>query len=121
MLQIIGWLLCLYLIVKACELIAMDKDKDKFARPVASIGAVLALLGAVGFFFMINVQAEASQNPLGQLGSGYGGSATPDAVGSSRNASSAEIDAAADQALKDADAAIKNASEALEAAGNSFK
>ena len=60
MLQIIGWMLCLYLIVKACELLSMETDKHPFGRPVATIGASLAVLGAAGFFYLINQQARAS-------------------------------------------------------------
>lgn len=60
MLQIIGWILCLYLVVKACELLSMDTDDHKLARPVATIGAILALVGAGLFLFLINEQVRQS-------------------------------------------------------------
>ena len=63
MLQIIGWMLCLYLGVKACELLSMDTDQHALARPVATLGAALALLGAGGFFYLIN---RASENFSGE-------------------------------------------------------
>lgn len=60
MLQIIGWLLCLYLVVKACELLSMDTDNHRMSRPIATLGAVIALIGAGLFFWMINEQVKAS-------------------------------------------------------------
>ena len=60
MLQIIGWLMCLYLVVKACELLSMDRNEQRFSRPVATLGAVIAILGAAAFFFLINEQARQS-------------------------------------------------------------
>ena len=69
MLQIIGWLLCLYLVVKACELLSMDTDEHKLARPVATLGAVLALVGAVGFFWLINEQVKESNKAQEQMNS----------------------------------------------------
>jgi uncharacterized membrane protein len=63
MLQIIGWILCLYLAVKACELLSMQTDRHPYARYTATFGAFLALLGAVIFFLMINAQVKASKTP----------------------------------------------------------
>jgi len=67
MLQIIGWILCLYLVVKACELLSMDTDEHVLARPVATIGGVLALVGAATFFFLINEQVGESNAAQQQM------------------------------------------------------
>lgn len=67
MLQIIGWLLCLYLVVKACELLSMDTDDHKLSRPVATVGAIIALIGAAVFFVMINDQAKQTTNAQDQM------------------------------------------------------
>jgi hypothetical protein len=69
MLQIIGWILCLYLVVKACELLSMDTDDHKLARPVATTGAILSLLGAAGFLFLLNEQARQSNAAQLQMAS----------------------------------------------------
>lgn len=50
MIQLIGWLLCVYLVVKGFELIAMKE-------PVAYAGAVIAFIAAVFFFWAFAVQA----------------------------------------------------------------
>jgi hypothetical protein len=47
-------------VVKACELLSMDTDEHKLARPVATVGAALALGGAIVFFFLINAQVRES-------------------------------------------------------------
>lgn len=67
MLQIIGWILCLYLVVKACELLSMDTDEHRLARPVATAGAVIALGGAAAFFFLINAQIKATNSAQEQM------------------------------------------------------
>jgi hypothetical protein len=67
MLQIIGWLLCLYLVVKACELLSMQTDGHMFARVTATIGAILALLGAALFFYLLNEQVKESQRAQDQM------------------------------------------------------
>lgn len=109
MLQIIGWLLCVYLIVKGCELIAMRHTS-------AYIGAGFALVAAPIFFFMINQQVKAGQNPLSQLGQGNIGPLTEDPMMQSLDAASTNdvSDAAADQALKEAEEAIRSAEKQLE-------
>jgi hypothetical protein len=111
MLQIIGWLLCVYLIVKACELLSMDTDEHRLARPVATIGAVIALLSAGGFFFMINEQAKAtSTNPFTSPASTL--SSDPN-VNYETDLGSGNVEADADNAMKAADAALQNAQEAI--------
>ena len=72
MLQIIGWLLCLYLVVKACELLSMDTDEHKFARLTATTGAFIALVGAAGFFVMINQQVSESNRTQEQMSAAMG-------------------------------------------------
>ncbi|MEP6982525.1 MAG: hypothetical protein ABI853_02645 [Sphingomicrobium sp.] len=71
MLQIIGWILCLYLVVKACELLSMDTDEHKLSRPVATIGALLALVGAAVFFFLINEQAREPNKTQQQISASF--------------------------------------------------
>ena len=51
MLQIIGWIACLYLVVKGFELLA-----TKERNAVATTGAVISFIGAVVFFFIIQAQ-----------------------------------------------------------------
>lgn len=72
MLQIIGWLLCLYLVVKACELLSMEAEKHPFARPIATAGAVIALIGAGVFFYLINEQVRQSNAAQEQMQSSLG-------------------------------------------------
>jgi hypothetical protein len=70
-LQIIGWILCLYLVVKACELLSMRTNDHRLAPPVAVIGAILALLGAVAFFLLINEQVQQSSLQQQQIKSNF--------------------------------------------------
>lgn len=67
MLQIIIWILCLYLVVKSCELLSMDTDQHKLARPVATVGAIIALVGAGGFFWLTTQQVRESNKAQEQL------------------------------------------------------
>jgi len=67
MLQIIGWILCLYLIVKACELLSMETERHQFARATATFGAILALVGAAAFFYLINEQVRQSASAQDQM------------------------------------------------------
>ena len=67
MLQIIGWLLCAYLVVKACELLSMQTDEHRFARITATIGAIFALLSAAGFFWLFNAQVKETRQAQDQL------------------------------------------------------
>lgn len=68
MLQIIGWILCLYLVVKGFELFAMKREEGDGPRKLASAGAWIAWLGAVVFLFLVNAQADSSS----QVPSNYG-------------------------------------------------
>ena len=67
MLQIICWMFCLYLVVKACELLSMDTDGERLSRYVATLGAALAIVGAAGFFFLINEQVRQSDAAQEQM------------------------------------------------------
>lgn len=62
MLQIIGWLGCLYLVVKAFELCSASKHRqvDEKWDTAAMVGGAIALVGALAFFFMLNAQVDAS-------------------------------------------------------------
>ena len=55
MLQIIGWIACLYLIVKGLEMLGR---KDR--HPISVVGAIIAFVGTVVFFFIIEAQFEDS-------------------------------------------------------------
>lgn len=63
MVQIIGWLLCIYLIVKAFELLAMQPINDT-GRNLAKIGAAIAFIAAPIFFFMLNAQSNSGGDSL---------------------------------------------------------
>ena len=67
MLQIIGWMGCLYLLVKALELFSDGKARrnDDGSNDVAAmIGGFVAILGAIGFFVMLNAQADTAAIPF---------------------------------------------------------
>lgn len=61
MLQIIGWLGCLYLVVKALEIAANPdyRDANGMMKPVAMGAAVLGWFGAVGFALWLAAQGGA--------------------------------------------------------------
>ena len=63
MLQIIGWLGCAYMFVKAFELFSAAKARgdgaDKWDA-AATIGGAIAILSAVVFFFMLNAQVDSA-------------------------------------------------------------
>ena len=69
MLQIIGWILCLYLLVKGFELFSAKREEGSGPRTLALTGGVIAWLGAVVFFFMVNEQADSSNRMPSDLGS----------------------------------------------------
>lgn len=60
MLQIIGWLMCAYLVVKGFELIAMKHQ-------AAYVGGAISFVAAVGFFFLINEAADTASEPWRQM------------------------------------------------------
>ena len=95
MLQIVGWLLCLYLVVKGFELFAM---KSLWSY----IGGSIAFLAAPVFFVMINGQSHA-RSPSFESDDSYASvGGTPVDLNSESNAS---VDAAS-QALANAEASI---------------
>ncbi|MBX7458316.1 hypothetical protein K3152_08670 [Qipengyuania sp. 1NDH17] len=66
MLQIIGWMGCVYLFVKALELFGAAKargDGEAYDQLTITAGAI-ALISAAIFFFLINGQVEASSGYL---------------------------------------------------------
>lgn len=67
MLQIIGWLGCIYLAVKACEILSSSQHRDpagKLSR-WALAGASLAWLSAAFFLLLLNEQGSVfPQAPL---------------------------------------------------------
>jgi hypothetical protein len=69
MLQIIGWILCLYLVVKGFELFSAKREEGSGPRTLALTGGVIAWLGAVVFFVMVNEQADSSNRMPSDLGS----------------------------------------------------
>jgi hypothetical protein len=69
MLQIIGWILCLYLVVKGFELFSMKREEGVASKALACAGGIIAWLGAIAFFFMVNAQAESSSRMPSDFGS----------------------------------------------------
>ena len=106
MLQIIGWLLCVYLIVKGFELLAMK-------QPTAYVGAAIAFLAAPVFFLLINEQSQSSATPLRQFGTAETYNSQID---TQVEADAMASDAAVDEALEEAQRAIENADGAIKAA-----
>ncbi len=61
MLQIIGWMGCAYLLVKALELFgtaSMRKNQDGEMESLTVIAGAIALLSAIGFFLILNTQVS---------------------------------------------------------------
>ncbi len=60
MIQIIGWMGCFYLVVKACELFsqAIPSGEETNKHKIAAFGGVLSLIGAVMFYFMLGEQSD---------------------------------------------------------------
>jgi hypothetical protein len=69
MLQIIGWILCLYLVVKGFELFSAKREEGSGPRTLALLGGIVAWLGAIVFFFMVNAQADSSNRMPSDFGS----------------------------------------------------
>lgn len=68
MLQIIGWIACLYLVVKGFELLHAGKSLPK-GELFAYIGAFTSFAGAVLFLWMIHAQfAPATTTSIGYDG-----------------------------------------------------
>lgn len=61
MLQIIGWLGCFYLVIKAMEMLG-NAPRDEHGKRSAwtDIGAALAVLGAMAFVIMLQEQVDAT-------------------------------------------------------------
>jgi len=61
MLQIIGWLGCVYLVVKACEILSNAQHRDEAGnlKRWALTGVVVAWLSAVAFLLLLNEQGRA--------------------------------------------------------------
>jgi hypothetical protein len=73
MLQIIGWMGCVYLLVKCFEFWGSNayRKADGSFSGVAAAGSVVAMLGAIVFFLMVNAQASSSSESLSSLPSAY--------------------------------------------------
>jgi hypothetical protein len=67
MLQIIGWMLCAYMILKAIEFILIARAAPGESRSgslvIAALGAALAVIMAFAFATMVNDQARSSPSP----------------------------------------------------------
>ena len=74
MLQIVGWLGCLYLVVKGFELAGHTRDGE--VSSMHRVGSALAWLGAVAFAAIIYAQGQAASNAL----DGFGGLSSPSAT-----------------------------------------
>lgn len=61
MLEIIGWMLCVYLFVKGCELLTMKRQEGRTEQVVAYFAGLIAIAASFLFFWMVTVQAESSQ------------------------------------------------------------
>lgn len=64
MLQIIGWLGCLYLVVKGLEIFAQKPDDADTARVIA---VTLSWLGAVAFAILIYMQGNEARSIMTDL------------------------------------------------------
>ena len=103
MLQIIGWMLCVYLVVKGFELLAMKST-------LSYVGAVIAFAAAPIFLMLINAQSNATASPLAGSYSSSG------AEGFDLN--SDDVNAETDESIAAADAALNKATADLRAAGS---
>lgn len=63
MLEIIGWMLCVYMFLKGLELFAMKREEGTTEMVVAYAGGVVALLASVVFFVLVTAQAESTAKP----------------------------------------------------------
>ena len=108
--QIIGWMGCLYLVVKAFELWSLGKarrDERGLHDVPATIGAGLAVLGAFGFLVTINAQSAASDHLFGSASTpgsdplGYEAEATMEEIAGEMEAATGEWDAELDSLESD--------------------
>lgn len=66
MIEIIGWILCVYLVVKACELIAMPTING-LGRNFALFGALIAIIAAPIFVYLLDLQANSGASSLSSV------------------------------------------------------
>jgi len=57
-LEIIGWMLCVYLFVKGCELLTMKRQEGRTEQVVAYLAGFGAIAASLLFFWLVTVQAE---------------------------------------------------------------
>lgn len=54
MIQVLGWLGCLYLLVKGLDIISrMHERPDTFSQVLAGFAAVIAIVGSLGCFALV--------------------------------------------------------------------
>ena len=58
MLQIIGWMLCVYMFLKGLEFLTMKRQEGATETVVAYAGGIIAILGSLLFFVLVNAQAS---------------------------------------------------------------
>jgi hypothetical protein len=113
MLQIIGWMGCLYLIVKALELLSSNEHQtDGKFHGTAQVGAVIAIVSAIGFFFLLDAQVDATTaitSDFAGLAGEQGYAGAPDDAGEAAESAMAEAEANIEAAAADADAAAAEA------------
>lgn len=61
MLEIIGWMLCVYLFVKGCQLLTMKRQEGRTEQVVAYLAGFGAIVASFLFFWMLTIQAEQPQ------------------------------------------------------------
>lgn len=108
MIQIIGFLGCLYLFVKGLEILSQERQNG-----ASQAASALALIGAFGFAIWLYIQGNAANDAMGP----FAPFATQDGNVDSSGEAEADVaaaEAAADDALKAADEAIANAEAAIE-------
>ena len=88
MLQILGWLGCVFLVVKAIEFATSQNFKDESGRvrDVAAIAAIFCLVSAAGFTYLFDAQGA-------QFGSAVNGTATAESSGGLADDDSIEMPA----------------------------
>lgn len=112
MLQLVIWLLCVYLVVKGFEILSDPAQRNSFGH----FGVALAWIAAPVFFVLSIGQAESmNDNPFA---GGLSGFDTPARISDPTTGGAAvstnEALESADEAIREADAALENAAKALE-------